>query len=118
MASPERTVAEDYIAAVNAADIEALLALFSEKAQLRNPIGTFDGKEAIRAFYEGVVFRSKVHATVSKILSGDGHTMMEMYAETPFRPDYRAWAVDVFDLDAEGLVTKLWIYYVELAPTD
>ena len=46
-----RTTAEAYVDAVNAVDLDGLVALFAEDAVLEHAFGTFEGTEAIRAFY-------------------------------------------------------------------
>ena len=46
-----RTTADAYIDAVNAVDLDGLVALFAEDAVLDHAFGTFEGTDAIRAFY-------------------------------------------------------------------
>jgi hypothetical protein len=46
-----RTTAEAYVDAVNAVDLEGLVALFSEDAVLEHAFGMFEGTDAIRSFY-------------------------------------------------------------------
>ena len=46
-----RTTADAYIDAVNAVDLDGLVALFAEDAVLDHAVGTFQGTDAIRAFY-------------------------------------------------------------------
>ena len=116
MGSAARSAAERYVEAVNAADIQAMMALFAPDAVLKHPTGTYDSSEKIRGFYENIVFRGQAQVTRTKLLDEDGFSMMEMYAVSPFRPDYKQYAVDVFEVDAQGLVTQLSIYYVQLGP--
>jgi hypothetical protein len=46
-----RTTADAYVDAVNAVDLDGLIALFAEDAVLDHAFGTFEGTDAIRAFY-------------------------------------------------------------------
>ena len=46
-----RTTADAYVDAVNAVDLEGLVALFAEDAVLDHAFGSFEGADAIRAFY-------------------------------------------------------------------
>jgi ketosteroid isomerase-like protein len=46
-----RTTAEAYVDAVNAVDLDGLVALFAEDAVLDHAFGTFEGADAIRSFY-------------------------------------------------------------------
>ena len=46
-----RTTADAYVDAVNAVDLDGLVALFAEDAVLDHAFGTFQGTDAIRAFY-------------------------------------------------------------------
>ena len=46
-----RATAEAYVDAVNAVDLDGLLALFADGAVLDHALGTFEGSAAIRAFY-------------------------------------------------------------------
>ena len=109
-----RLAAERYVTAVNDADIELMMSLFAEGATVRNPFGHFENHEAIRNFYENFVFRSQARLTLTHLLAGEGCAMAEMYAESPLRPDHRQWASDVFEVDADGRIEKLSIYYLEL----
>ncbi len=46
-----RATAEAYVDAVNAVDLDGLVALFAEDAVLDHAFGPFEGTDAIRAFY-------------------------------------------------------------------
>jgi hypothetical protein len=46
-----RATAEAYVDAVNAVDLDGLVALFTDGAVLEHAFGTFEGTDAIRAFY-------------------------------------------------------------------
>jgi len=114
MGSAARAAAERYVEAVNKADITALMALFAPGAVLRHPTGTHDSSDKIQGFYENIVFRGKAALTMTKLLDTPEFSMLEMYAVSPFRPDHKQWAVDVFEVGGGGLVTQLSIYYIEL----
>lgn len=46
-----RATADAYVDAVNAVDLDGLVALFTDGAVLDHAFGTFEGTDAIRAFY-------------------------------------------------------------------
>jgi len=55
-------VAKAYIDAVNAKDLEAILACYAEDAEVHDPVGQRDckGKAALRDFYTGVITRAQM----------------------------------------------------------
>lgn len=48
-------VVEKSVAAWNAEDLEAVLALYADDAVITNPLGTFAGKEKIRSLFESAI---------------------------------------------------------------
>ena len=57
-----RTTAEAYVDAVNAVDLDGLVALFAEDALLDHTFGTFEGIAAIRTFFRWAKARGYVTA--------------------------------------------------------
>lgn len=57
-----RQVVHDYVAAVNAGDVEAILALFADDAEAHDPMfqNAMRGKAELRAFYEQVAGAAKM----------------------------------------------------------
>ena len=49
------SISEQYIEAVNRADIDTLMGLFSPTATLAHPAGLFTDPDAIRNFYQSIV---------------------------------------------------------------
>jgi steroid Delta-isomerase len=60
-----RTTADAYVDAVNAVDLDGLVGLFTEDAVLEHAFGTFEGIDAIRAFYEDNVLAFTPQVTPS-----------------------------------------------------
>lgn len=110
MTSTARRTAELYVEAVNAADAARLLQLFAPDAELNHPTGAYRGRDAIRNFYEGLVFAGQARVEIVRILSEGPVAMVEMSATSPLGPDVR-YAADTFVLDSEGLIARLNIYY-------
>lgn len=113
MPGPDRGVALAYATAINAADVDALLALFRDDAVLHNPAGTFEGSDAIRGFYESVVLAGKAQLTVRSVTRADDHHVTaELAATSPLgEPGNEVLAVDDFTLDDDGRIARLDIVY-------
>ena len=107
-----RSVGERYVAAINAEDGTALMALFAEGAVLHHPLGTFTGREEMLGFYTDVVFAGKAQTEIVTSCVEEHREWIEIEATSPLGdPGNRVHAADVFDLDGEGLVQRLAIYY-------
>lgn len=77
------TIAEQYIDAVNAADIELLVGLFAEDATVRNPADTYRGRGSIRGFYESVVFAGRAMTRIERQLTFDEIQVLQISAASP-----------------------------------
>ncbi|MCX7619685.1 MAG: nuclear transport factor 2 family protein [Acidimicrobiales bacterium] len=106
-------VARHYVAAVNNADADTLMALFATDAVLVHPTGTYEGNERIRQFYEELVFAGCAELTVGRLLDGEGVAMLELMASSPL-DGHRSIVstVDVFDLDDDARIIRLAVYYL------
>jgi ketosteroid isomerase-like protein len=105
-------IVDAYVRAVNAADLGALLELFTGDATLVHPIGTFSGAEELRGFYRDVVLAGQAQLSVGDVLAEGKLAMAELVATSPLDPDAGAvHAVDVFRVDEQGLIERLEIYY-------
>jgi ketosteroid isomerase-like protein len=106
------TIAERYVDAVNAADIESLLSLFADDATLRNPSGIYEGKEAIRGFYEGVVLAGQAIVTIDTQFNLDGVDIVQLSATSHLAEKDAPvlHAADVFVI-SDGRIDELDIYY-------
>lgn len=106
------TIAEQYIDAVNAADIERLVALFTADATVRNPTGAYEGKAAIRGFYESVVFAGRAITTIERQLAVDDVQVLQIAATSHLAEENAApmHAADVFVIHHDQ-IASLDIYY-------
>lgn len=109
-------IVDGYVAAINAADPDAVLALFAEGAVLTNPAGTFTGADEIGGFYRDVVVAGQAVLTAGAVTVEDqiGGSVVtaEIVATSPLDPDGgRLVADDVFRLDADGRIATLDITY-------
>jgi len=107
------SVAQQYVDAVNAADGEALLALFADGAVLRHPLGTYAGHDELRGFYDTVVFQGQAVTTVLSVDDlPDGELALLSATSKVSEPDAKPLhAADVFRLDGAGLISELQIFY-------
>ena len=107
------SVAQQYVDAVNAADGEALLALFADGAVLRHPLGTYTGHDELRGFYDTVVFQGQAVTTVLSVDDlPDGELALLSATSKVSEPDAKPLhAADVFRLDGAGLISELQIFY-------
>ncbi len=112
-------IVDGYVAAINAADPDAVLALFADEAVLVNPAGTFTGPDEITGFYRDVVVAGQAvltagAVTVSDEADGSATAVVraEIVATSPLDPDGgQLVADDVFHLDAAGRIARLEITY-------
>ncbi|WP_319429394.1 nuclear transport factor 2 family protein [Mycobacterium sp. RTGN5] len=104
-------ISEQYIEAVNQADIERLMSLFSPTASLFHPAGLFTDIDAIRNFYESVVFAGQATTEIqAKFTDGDAE-ILQIRASSPLgTPGHYVHAADVFKIQ-DGLIERLDIYY-------
>jgi hypothetical protein len=105
-----RAVAEAYVAAVNARDADALVALFGSGGVLRHPVGTFDTPGAIRGFYVDLVFAAKTEVTVERVETEPGArtATVELVGRSPMSDD-AVRTIDYFTVDDAGAITELHV---------
>jgi ketosteroid isomerase-like protein len=113
---------QEYRDAYQARDVERMLALFADDAELTLAPGTFRGKDAIRKLLDWDV-RLSPAATVRD--AGIGvhvaeHTAVsERVISLTFEGiPYEEQAVTVFEFDEEGKIRRLRSYYDKLALMD
>jgi ketosteroid isomerase-like protein len=106
------TIAEQYIDAVNRADIETLMSLFTPTACLTHPAGTFADGDAIRTFYETVVFAGQAVTEIeAQFADGPNAEILQIRASSPLgTPGEYVYAADVFTI-RNGLIERLDTYY-------
>lgn len=107
------SVSQHYVDAVNAADGDALLALFAAGAVLHHPLGTYSGHDELRGFYDSVVFQGQAVTTLLSVEPIEGGELALLSATSKVsEPDAKPLhAADVFRLDADGRITELQIFY-------
>ena len=110
-------IVEGYVAAINAADPDGVVALFADDAVLVNPLGTFTGSDEITSFYRDVVVAGQAvlgvgAVTVDDLAEAATVVRAEVIATSPLDPDGgQLVADDAFHLDAAGRITRLEITY-------
>lgn len=106
------TIAEQYVDAINASDIERLMNLFTPDATLRHPTGIFEGKEAVRGFYENVVLAGQAIVTIDKQFNLDGVDVIQISSTSRLAEKDAAplHAADVFII-SDNHIDELDIYY-------
>ncbi len=101
---------ESYVAAYNAADLEAMLALFAPDASMEDPVGAEPqrGREAIAALYRlgfemgiQLALEGPVRCTASAVA-------FPMCARTA---KGRLYIIDVFDLSPAGKIQRMRAYW-------
>jgi ketosteroid isomerase-like protein len=102
-------VAERYIEAMNAADLEQMLSLFRPDAVMRHMTGIYAGSEAIRGFFVEVAFGNAAHLERLALHAQDDIAWLEVEATSDVTQG-RQRVVDVFRLDAEGRIADLGVY--------
>lgn len=109
-----RATVRRYIAAVNGKDLEGILSIFAEGAQVHDPMYKREmvGMEALREFYAGVITRARLEI-LGPIRGSFGNV-----AATPVKAFIPGAEVDVITLtffDDDGLVSNYQAYW---GPTD
>lgn len=106
------SIVDAYVAAVNAADLEALVELFADDAVLENPLGTFTGRVEITGFYRDVVLAGQAVITVGSVEVAGPVVTAELLARSPLDPDGEPLrAVDEFRPGPDGRIAHLTIRY-------
>lgn len=107
---------EKYMSALNAQDLNGIVALYAEDATVEDPIGTpmITGKNAIREFY-GKATNIKLNVTPlgDVRIAGD-------FAAFPFAislpcetGQMRIEVIDTFKFNEQGLITEMKAYWGE-----
>ena len=99
-----RATAEAYVDAVNAVDLDGLVALFAEEAVVDHAFGTFEGTAAIRTFYAENVLAFTPQVTSSDWLEQGRTVTFHLEAAVD---GATSQTVDHLTVDAAGLITHL-----------
>lgn len=109
MSADPRQAADRYFDAVNAGDLHALEAVFSDDAVLEHPAGTFRGRVAIGQFYREAILSLQTQlATTTTTVEGT-RCVAEFEGRSPLGEEI-VHACDVFEVDGAGRVVSLHIY--------
>ena len=111
-----RKVVGDYFAATREMNIEAWIATFADNATSYDPVGgpRFEGHDSLRQFFQGITQAFEtVGLTEDKVfISGNGAAVMwtgrgvgKNGREVTFE------GIDVFEINEEGKIQKLWAYW-------
>jgi ketosteroid isomerase-like protein len=108
----QHPIVDRYVNAVNSGDPAEIVSLFVDDAVLTNPVGTFQGTDAIGRFYRDVVVAGKAVVAAGAVLADGLLVMAEIRGASPL-DDFAstAYAVDVFRLSSDGRIQTLEIYY-------
>jgi hypothetical protein len=107
-----RGMAETYVDAINGGDLETLVALFADDAEVRNPVGECSGRAEVEAFYRDVVIAAQLQLTPGRVVVDGDVVVLELEATTPLgAPGNRTLTVDIFTLDTDGRVRSLDVYH-------
>lgn len=104
----------EYVRALNASDLEAVVALYADDAVVEDPVGSTPcvGREAIRAFYAGsvalklsVVLEGQVRVAGHEAAFAFSVALIHEGRPTVIRP------IDVFRFDAAGKVVSMRAFF-------
>jgi len=103
-----RTAGERYVEHVNAADLDALVALFTDDAVVMHPLGVFEGRDAVRSFYGDNILPHRPTLVARGWVSEGSTCAFELLAETGGRTSH---AIDHCTVDHEGRIERMVIAY-------
>ena len=98
----------DYVAHVNAGDLDALAGLFAADAVLRHPLGEFRGRDAVREFYATNILPHRPQLVASGWVSDDTTCAFILEATTAGRISH---SIDHCVVDADGRIVAMTIAY-------
>ena len=107
--------AAEYVEAMNAGDIERMMALFAPEAMMRHPMGVYADPASIRDFFLEVAFANAAHLERIELQSQGSTAWLEVEATSDVTPG-RQRVVDVFRVDPKGRITDLGVYSGNIVP--
>jgi hypothetical protein len=111
LAEAARHAALTYVDCINTKDLPRLLALFADDGQLNHPFGLFQGKAKLEEFYGGLVMLADTQLSTGRIAAEGNVCSIEVMGVSPQAPDKAQYAIDLFEVNEQGLVKELAIYY-------
>lgn len=106
-----RRAAHAYVQAINGKQLDRLLALFADDGELVHPFGVFAGQASLSEFYGGLVMPADTQLTVLREAAEGRVCCIEVMGVSPQAPDRPQYAIDLFEVNAQGQVQSLSIYY-------
>jgi ketosteroid isomerase-like protein len=103
------SVAQRYVEAMNAADIDRMMSLFAPHAVMRHMTGTYEGREAIRTFFIEIAFGNSARLERIVLSSQADMAWLEVEARSDVTPGCQR-VVDVFRFGPGGLIEDLGVY--------
>jgi hypothetical protein len=108
-------IARRYVEAMNAGDIEAMMALFAPGAVMRHPSGVYADAAAIRAFFVDIAFGNAARLRRVDLIERGEVAWLEVEAESDVTPGIQR-VVDIFRLDDQGRIADLGVYSGNIVP--
>jgi steroid delta-isomerase len=107
-------VARRYVAAVNGKDLDGILALYADDAEVHDPVGkrTISGKAALREFYAGVITRAQLEIVGPIRGSYSNAIAANVIARIP---GFEVGVITITNFNERGLVQTYSAYW---GPTD
>ncbi len=102
-----------YVSAVDAADVEAILALYSDDAVVEDPVGSEPkvGKEALRAFYAGSLGPAISARRIGPITAAGDHAAFQFRVDVDLgETKIKLTTTDVMKFDGAGRVVEMVAY--------
>ncbi len=104
-----KDIADRYVAAMRAQNVDDLMALYAEDATFVLPNGKeFHGLEAIRAMHEGVLKAAAPRPTPRAMVVGDAAVAVEIEAQMPDGNSRRT--ANFYHLNGQGRIQRLSVY--------
>lgn len=109
-----KAAVHEYVRALNASDVEAIVALYAEDAVVEDPVGSPPkrGRDAIRAFYAGsvalklqVVLEGEVRCVGNEAAFAFSVAFTHQGQRTTIRP------IDTMRFDAAGRIVHMRAYF-------
>ncbi len=101
-----------YLTAFTNKDVDAILALYAENAEVEDPVGSdrHVGKAAIRAFYEGAMGADVVAEPLGEVRLA-GHEVAFPFKVTVPAGNLEMRIIDVFRFNEDGEIVEMRAYW-------
>jgi steroid Delta-isomerase len=110
-----RELADRYVEAINAGDLETVVALFADDAELLNPFGHFTGTEQVRGFYEKTILAVTPRVTAAGWIEERNRIAFELEARVDGY-DAVQYAMDHLTVAPDGEhIGRMALYYRQVS---